>query len=75
VPTARQRATASCTMFFPDNFFAIRFLKPGDKSEPVHFMFVVFRDWESLSTATAVLEKAVMKQWSRATVQRPAVDK
>jgi hypothetical protein len=62
-------------MFFPDNFFSIRFLKPETKSEPVHFMFAVFRDWELLSTATAVLEKRFMARWSRATVQRPAADR
>jgi len=75
VLTDRQRAAASCAMFFPDNFFSIRFLRPETKSQPVHFMFALLRDKERLSIATAVLEKAAMKRWSRATVQRPAANR
>jgi hypothetical protein len=62
-------------MFFPDNFFSVCFLKPETKSQPVHFMFALLRDEERLSMATAVLEKAAMKRWSRDTVQRPAANR
>ena len=68
----RQRSAAAAAILFPKTFFALHVTKPYAKSELVHFMLTIIRDPEALSTATARLEKAVLRRWSKAMVSHVA---